>query len=51
MMECLVGGVAGGVTGICCWAPGAGPGEQYGICLFGIGPELCLDVSMVRAGA
>ena len=42
------GGEAGGVAGIRDWVAGAGPGEQYGICLLGIGAAINLEVSRVR---
>lgn len=40
----------GGVASPFCRDPGAGPGEQYGMCLLGIGAELNLEVSSDSGG-
>lgn len=40
----------GGVAGPRCWDPGAGPGEQYGMCLLGMGAELNFEISSVNGG-
>ena len=50
-LACFEGGEAGGVAGVLIWEAGAGPGEQYGICLFSIGVALILDVSRVSSEA
>ena len=49
MPICFVGGEAGGVAGVRPSVEGAGPGEQYGMCLLGMGADWNLVVSRVRA--
>ena len=48
MAACFVGGDAGGVAGVRPRVEGAGPGEQYGMCLLGMGADWNLVVSRVR---
>lgn len=49
MPICFVGGEAGGVAGVLPSVEGTGPGEQYGMCLLGMGGDWNLVVSRVRA--
>ena len=46
---CFVGGDAGGVAGVRGCVESAGPGEQYGICLFGMAVDFSFDVSRLKA--
>ena len=51
MLSCFEGGDAGGVTRLRARDAGAGPGEQTGRCLFGIGGETAFpEVLMLNAG-
>ncbi len=52
MLRCLDGGDAGGVAGVRTSDAGAGPGEQTGRCLFGIGEATIFpEVFMLNEGA